>query len=790
MGGKLEKPMAQDFVDITPSPRILRTLGEIPFAPWQCLAELIDNALDAFQHADTDGVQLKERRVVVSWSSDATAPADQTLEVHDTGPGMEIDVLRNCVRAGYSSNNPISNLGLFGMGFNIATARLGEKTLVVSAKPGSAEWLGVEIDFGALVKTGGFSAPLRRIAKRSPAEQGTRIIVSKLRPGIGAALRANGGQIRRLLEEIYTPLLQSRNVEIMVQSKILSSAPHCVWDEKRYVSSRDETTPAIVKIDEVIGEALFDTDKNRYLTPDEEADLRHGGGKPPAHIVSRSKRVSGWIGIQRYPDPDDFGLDFIRNGRKILIGDKSLFYFHNQLTGRSELEYPVELGNTVGGRIVGELHVNHIPPTYQKNDFDRSDPSWGEMVEYLRGPGPVLPNKRRAMGFDGANASPLARIITAYRRTDAGTRCLAAPHRQAREWAEKFRKGEAEFQSDEKWWRAAQEADRQKADKGAGDAPAVDTGSRSSDDPSAYGPVNGGAITVADKPSSAASPTVADPVGPDELKTRCRKIESMSGEYSYEGCRSPFNVTVWELTSGKIGAGDAGAPCAMFSDGNACDFIYSPRHPFLGSFPFIPADLLMVYLAERFKARDNKTDIASLFVGLAQEKFPERRIEHGRIQEVAKAFFDHLREAAVQLLALREQEALDCIHLSAGEVEETISKLTSRPELLQKFQSRSIGAIDALVVVPSRTLIRLVEKFPEEFLDGKFFRMPFSAISLPDVNATERLRNGAKERLLSYLKDALWILSDSDSSGSPQRRKNELARCAHSLSFLAQETET
>ena len=36
-------------VDITPTPRILRTLGDIPFEVWQCLAELADNSLDAFR---------------------------------------------------------------------------------------------------------------------------------------------------------------------------------------------------------------------------------------------------------------------------------------------------------------------------------------------------------------------------------------------------------------------------------------------------------------------------------------------------------------------------------------------------------------------------------------------------------------------------------------------------------------------------------------------------------------------------------------------------------------------
>jgi hypothetical protein len=779
--------MADEYIDITPSPRILRTLGEIPFAPWQCLAELIDNSLDAFQRADATA---KERRIVVSWSGDTTAQADQVLEVLDTGPGMEIDSLQNSARAGYSGKNPISTLGLFGMGFNIATARLGEKTLILSATPTSKEWLGIEIDFGELSKKGEFNAPLRRLPKRSPSEHGTRVIVSKLKPGIVSTLRASGAQIRRILEDIYTPLLQKTSVEIMVQSKILSPAPHCVWDEKRYVANRDETVAAIIKLDEPIGEALFDLEKNRYLTPDEEADVRRAtANKLPTTVAVRKKRVTGWIGIQRYPDPDDFGIDFIRNGRKILIGDKSLFSFQNPLTGRSEIEYPVELGNTVGGRIVGEIHVDHIPPTYQKNDFDRSDPSWLETVEYLRGPGPVLPAKRRAMGFETPNASPLARLITAYRRTDIGTRCLAAPHRQAREWADKFRKGDPEFATDEKWWKAAQEADRQKADKGAADAPAVDPGNASSDDPGSYGPAASGGATVIVKPAVPTAPAKQTLNTADELKARARKIETFSGDYAYEGCRSPFSVTVWELTGGRIGPGDTGTPCMLFSEGNTCDFFYNPRHPFLTSFPFAFNELLLIYLAEKFKARDNKNDLVGLFVSLTQEKLSDRRIEHGRIQEVAKSFFDRFRESAIQLLSVREQEVIDCIHLSAGEVEETVAKLTSRPDLLQKFQARTVGAIDALSVVPSRTLIRLVERFPEELLDGKFFRMPYTAISLPDQNATDRLRNGAKERLLSYLKDALWILSDSDSSTSPQRRKNELARCAHSLNFLAQETE-
>ena len=40
--------MSISTLDITPTPRILRTIGEIPFQTWQCIAELVDNSIDAF----------------------------------------------------------------------------------------------------------------------------------------------------------------------------------------------------------------------------------------------------------------------------------------------------------------------------------------------------------------------------------------------------------------------------------------------------------------------------------------------------------------------------------------------------------------------------------------------------------------------------------------------------------------------------------------------------------------------------------------------------------------------
>lgn len=811
----------REMRDITPTPRILRTLGEIPFAPWQCIAELVDNALDMASRGGAGALAPGEakKRVIVSWSGEGVAAGDRQLEVIDTGPGMTLDAIQDSVRAGFTSNDPLDNLGLFGMGFNIATARLGEKTLFLSATADSQEYVGIAIDFAELTGSGVFKAPVVTAPKQRKDEHGTKVIVQKLKPAIYASLRNSVSQIREILSDIYAPILERVDLEVMVKSQVLTPRRHCVWDQKRYVSvaRMGINVPARVDIDESFDEALFDSEKNRYLSLDEEEEALktqlRTGSLPPG-VVARAKRVYGWLGVQRYPDTDDFGIDFIRNGRKILRRDKSLFYFENPVTGNRELEYPVELGATVGGRIVGAIHVDHVPPTYQKNDFDRTDASWHEVVEALRGIGPIRPNNRKAHGFNDDNNSPLGRLVRGYAVVDAGTKHLvAAPHSEARNWAKKFREGDPDYQADDKWWEAAREADRMNADKRAGKAQKADPGRQSSDDASMYAPgggdgapagagaadgngspstaagAGGAATRVIGGAAAAAAPVEAQRDPAEDLRARSTRSVADSRDYSYPEGRAPFAVAVWELNSGKIGEGEDGDPCYFHKDGHRVEFFYNPRHPFLRDYHVTHRDLLLIGLGERFQIRDSlrQGEVWKLFTGLVTGNFPDSRVDVGRMQEAANTFFNTLKEQAIGLLSLREQEVMDHVHEAVGEVEEIANALLSNTDLLRRFQSRGVGSINALAVAPARTMVRLVDRFPEEFFDGKFFKTPYSDINLPDPNSTERLRSESKERLLSFLKDALWVISESRSPARQQ--KAELARCLHSLNILEQETE-
>ena len=109
----------------------------------------------------------------------------------------------------------------------------------------------------------------------------------------------------------------------------------------------------------------------------------------------------------------------------------------------------------------------------------------------------------------------------------------------------------------------------------------------------------------------------------------------------------------------------------------------------------------------------------------------------------------------------------------------------SNPVLLMPFQNATAAGFDAIEFVPPKTLYRLVERFPEEVFDGKAFSTPYLAINLTDENATQRAREASKDRILSFIKDALRIVS-----GYGQRvQKDELTRASLSVDFLVRELE-
>lgn len=474
-------------LDITPSPRLLQVLGQIPLAPWQCVAELVDNSLDELLK---DSSRTPDNPLVIAVRIEETGGSTY-LVVSDNGTGMQEDEFERSLRAGYSAKNRYGSLGLFGMGFNIATARLGNRTEVVTTQQGSGESLRAIIDFRDLQKRESFSIPLEResvaqddhgtvvrvelsrdMAKTLSGTTHQRTLVSQLGDIYSFILREDVPGLTRNATSERVPAVITFNDEYV------SPKLPCVWADHRSVSYSGEEISAIQYIDIPLTEATACLSCGFWDRKNGPDACEECGS---SNLSLSERRIWGWIGIQRYLDSKRYGIDFIRYGRKILKDDKSVFAYTDPDTLETDIEYPIEMPANFG-RIVGEIHLDHVPVTYQKNDFDRNSFDWQKAIELIRGTEPL--KTRRAKS---ANNTPLARLYSAYRRNDPGLRCLVpgdgnrAIHVKTREWGAQFDKGVPRFQTDDEWYESARRHNELKDAERAGVDSSEMTGEGGSD---------------------------------------------------------------------------------------------------------------------------------------------------------------------------------------------------------------------------------------------------------------------------------------------------------------------
>lgn len=450
-------------LNTTPHPAILSVLGEIEFQPWQCIAELIDNSLDGFLDATRSGSGIPEPVVNVAFGR-------ETVDVSDNGPGMTIDRLESAVSAGWSSREGFDTLGLYGIGFNIATARLGERTTILTTQKGDKNWYGVVIDIAAAKnyrqkeKQDGFLRKLEVRPKADPQDSGTRITVENVK----ADWRPNFAKetwikthIREKLARIYGSMLREEGAfpfhfTLLINNKKAPAWEHCIWPEDMRVFRKAEgDVSPFTEINQTFGTKHYNLALKRFVPTIE--------GLSPDEYVEVKERVYGWIGIQRYASANDYGIDIIRNGRKIEVGCKDIFEWESD-DGEKELEYPIDDVRS-GGRIVGEIHLDHGYVHYTKHKFEREHASWNQLLLALRNREPLTNRKRR--GFEDINVSPLGRLFRTFRRnspqTGGGQKwsdiLFIRDNNKATQWAKEFRKKDQELLDIAPWKKALTESD-------------------------------------------------------------------------------------------------------------------------------------------------------------------------------------------------------------------------------------------------------------------------------------------------------------------------------------------
>lgn len=780
----------QEF-DLKPDPRILPMLGEIDLAQWKCLAELVDNAVDGFLTMARDGSPPESPEVLIQvpLADDPNAK----VRVTDNGPGMTAETLECAVRAGWSGHDSIGHLGMYGMGFNIATARLGTVTTVWTSRRGDRERVGLRIDFDKMREKRSFKASTLYDPKADPNQHGTEVIIEKVKPEqrLWFAKAGNRTKLHKELAQAYSAMLRSdgrpMSFKLKLNGQLLEGRRYCIWNDERTVQTSRGPVRPFQEINVELGNRPFCETCWRWVSVGESTcPVCEDAG----HVIMRQRSIRGWLGLQRFLSETDYGIDFLRNGRTIERANKELFFWRAEEDDAAELEYPVD-DPRHRGRIVGEIHLDHCRVHYTKDHFERNDPAWQEMVHLVRGKGPMRPERAQNMGCP-VNETPLSRLYQSFRRSSPKNmdmpgwkRLLSVPdNNQAMDFARRFEAGEPAFQTDEKWFELAAEADeeallgggrkRRKRKKGGAEASGEDEadgvppGFTDTRPPSSDTPSPG-----SNRPGTPSSESQPEP--PDT------PIRALTRIYVSECSSQKWDVQAFRVESGRLGK----SPWDLQPTPNGPHHFYvNERHKVFSSATLTPRDALLYELAfsakEYLRDRPRGITSAMLLAELRERYAGDTMLDSAALTQQAR---QRLSEIAGTISRSVESRDAQILFNDLSIVDQTtIQRNMALRGIVNPQVEIERGRF--LEHAPPRTVVEFFLRHPELFFDGKCWDEPYANLNYHDAGAIELARTQLTQRYHGLLTDALW-LAEQEPRDIARAHRLRLLRAMYALELVA-----
>lgn len=760
-------------LNLTPSPRILEMIAEVDLQLHQCLGELIDNALDELVEVSAADPTL-EPRIDVTLPTSGAAEKSSEISVGDNGRGMSPEGLQEALSAGTSGKQRFGSLGLFGMGFNIATARLGAVTEVRTGRKGDDQWVVATIDLRAMQRESTYEVPLH-YEDKAREEHGTLVTVTKLREDMVTRLKFTRAIKETMghLGRIYTymlrdpngghsgaELMRGANQRLYVNNRPVTAHLPCIWGPSRSVPYKGADIPAATEIEIPLTNAYACMNCGRWYSSAYEqcVDCEN------TEIEERERRIWGWLGIQRYADKSDFGLTFLRHGRAITYQEKSLFSWETP-DGDFVLEYPAELGM---GRIVGEIHLDHAPVNVRKNNFDTSSSEWRFMVEKIRGPEPLRPQiSARIVGHE--NTSPMSRFFNAYRENKPGLRYLIPGngekpiHEAAKGWGAKFRSGDPEYMTDERWYEAAASHDRIK------NGPPPEPTPPSDDDDwldveglSHLGKSGEESIDASSDDQRADEPEAVKPETEEERFARYQAAATLLPDSDREvriGNAQPV-LRVYVTSGVELIEDGQKQPYAIRVVAGEVEVYVDSGTTLVAQYGWSPLNVALVCAASRLKnvyAVDGSID---QLVTSILEQFPDRRVDAAAVRARADSLLDDMRDRLAGL-AKRDPNAYWSGLSGESRRAAEASAVGSAPDINWSGAIETGGFARYLT---ADGVHDLVANSPVLVLDGGLFRTTFASLG-EETQADQVARVGA---LLADLRRM--------TAGSPASNAAELSR--------------
>jgi hypothetical protein len=748
------------MLDLTPDPRILEMLGEINLKGWQCVAELIDNSIDSMI---VRKVLTENNLIEVTIPAPGEIANDSPLIVRDNAAGMNIEQLEKALRAGYSSQQTHQSLGLFGMGFNIASARLGHTATVWTSTKDSDHDIGVKINLQEMKRSGSFKREIlnRSNSKTAPLKSsGTSIEISGYHPRAKNLIKRN--DIFRKLQYAYSSeMLQRYSIEIKVNNKFLTFPTFCTWDESRSVTYQGENIPARIHFSETLATKYFCAS----CLLDIEGEMTNIGTNCPHcgsadNVTEKKFSVRGWVGIQRFFDADDYGINIIRNGRIIKSKSKDLFTWKDPNGTYDDLfEYPID-NVALGGRIVGEVYADFILPVYTKDDFTETE-MWQKALEVVRGAQPLQPLIATKKMHMSKNKSPLAKLFYGYRKTEAGLKYLVPGTSDgnsinvlAKEWAQRYHSGEEEYQSDIKWYEAAEKAEAK------------------------FDPDEGGSLPGGGKPPEPETPES----GKEEVEEKYIGLKELVGEREFNLQPSiqqaAIKTKIYNFKPHNPGDFN---PIIFQSEGANKYIVYlNQMHSLLADYPEGWEDLMAMEIASRFQEVQDDREawpITRIYHLLKTKYFTDTILNVDTLFSSARALMND-----IQQFLIREDIEFENKPVLYESTQTALKESYFREEGIQLHQTSKITHSTAYVkYLGISYLFDFLDEYPQLVFDQKFFSLSYSELE-------DELKRETHKTYMGYFNDVRWIINELSQLGPSNLKhvKRQMIRSKLSLSYLTE----
>lgn len=251
---------------------------------------------------------------------------NRTITVSDDGRGMTLKELQRGLTIAKGEEGPVqaaTGLGTFGIGLKSACAALGKSFTIVTSTEGSKVEYVAEYDEDRWLRDGDQNWDNFEVLTRprTGAHRGTAVSVSRLKVPLYPNQTTS---FKKSFGMRYGAYLRSGQVQLYVNSRPCKAVDPNIEDGSR-------------------------------------TDLK---------IQLRNRNdMRGWIGLlKKRSVKGDYGMHLYKNGRLIRAFDKFGMRRHPEVA-----------------RVVGELHLDHVPVNFSKSGFLTESPEYAECVNAFRG---------------------------------------------------------------------------------------------------------------------------------------------------------------------------------------------------------------------------------------------------------------------------------------------------------------------------------------------------------------------------------------------------------------------